>query len=321
MFNLFIKVFLIILLIIPKFSLTITGPLTKDFQNFLKEFGYDEFNFPRLDLGNTGSYGGKQDPQSKIEKIPIIFIHGNSDSALSIGTAFQTGWSSSIKYFLSKNYTSSELYATTWGDRDTLNASLRTHNCETITRIRRFIEAVRIYTQKSKVNIIAHSMGVTLGRGAIVGVDDCSYKSTISPMINTFIGISGANYGLCSCSGVYSYYFPTCNQINGFWPGDFDGSCMSCTTYPTPNNCSVDGIIYSQYLETLNTVKPLPASNVYSIWSVDDDIIKNNDYVRGQSTSYIPKSEFKIFDKLSHIESKDNTTSLQYKIITDNQLN
>ena len=36
-------------------------------------------------------------------------------------------------------------------------------------KVRKFIEAVIEYTKADKVNVIAHSMGVTLSRGAIKG--------------------------------------------------------------------------------------------------------------------------------------------------------
>uniref|UniRef100_A0A0N4ZDY4 Lipase n=1 Tax=Parastrongyloides trichosuri TaxID=131310 RepID=A0A0N4ZDY4_PARTI len=209
-----------------------TGPLTDDFRLFLKNIGYDVFNFSRIDLGSGGSFGGKIKSTDQVSKVPIIFIHGNSDGALSDGTKDGTGWSSSIEYFMSKNYTSQELYATTWGDRNIMNAYLRTHDCDTLIYIRRFIEAVKMYTKSSKVNIISHSMGVTLGRGAILGTDECTFGSSIKPIIDTFIGISGSNYGLCSCSGVNSLYFDTCNKKNGFYPGEFVGTCMECSSNP-----------------------------------------------------------------------------------------
>jgi alpha-beta hydrolase superfamily lysophospholipase len=35
--------------------------------------------------------------------------------------------------------------------------------------VRKFIEAVIEYTHAEKVYIVGHSMGVTLGRGAVIG--------------------------------------------------------------------------------------------------------------------------------------------------------
>src|SRR5256885_1046380 len=71
---------------------------------------------------------------------PVIFIHGNSDSALGTVSPY-TGWTSSISYFKSQGYTSAELYATTWGPADSSQASLQYHSKAYMTRLRAFIQA------------------------------------------------------------------------------------------------------------------------------------------------------------------------------------
>lgn len=50
-----------------------------------------------------------------------------------------------------------------------MNAGWRTHSNEYLTYNRKFVEAVIEYTGAKKINIIGHSMGVTLGRGIIKG--------------------------------------------------------------------------------------------------------------------------------------------------------
>lgn len=75
-------------------------------------------------MGSAGSYGGRTKSSDKVVKKPVIFIHGNSDAALYFDVE-ATGWTSSIKYFLQKGYTEQELYATTWGDADPLEAAIR----------------------------------------------------------------------------------------------------------------------------------------------------------------------------------------------------
>jgi hypothetical protein len=92
---------------------------------------------------------------------PVIFIHGNSDSALGTGSAGATGWTAAINYFKSQGYKTSELYATTWGPADLLQSSSQYHSRAHLTRIRAFIQAVKSYTGAAKVDIITHSMGVT----------------------------------------------------------------------------------------------------------------------------------------------------------------
>jgi triacylglycerol lipase len=61
------------------------------------------------------------------------------------------------------------MYTTTWGPADPNKASNNTHNKDYIMRIRAFVEAVIKYTGVPKVNIIGHSMGVTIGRKVIKG--------------------------------------------------------------------------------------------------------------------------------------------------------
>ena len=75
-------------------------------------------------MGTAGSYGGKASPGETIVQQPVVFIHGNSDTALHY--SFEaTGWSNSVQYFLKKGHKTSELYATTWGDANAMNAATR----------------------------------------------------------------------------------------------------------------------------------------------------------------------------------------------------
>src|SRR5262245_26680914 len=141
--------------------------LTAHFRNWLAANGYSGYNFARDDVSG-GSYGGKQNDSDAVINQPVIFIHGNSDSALGNGAAF-TGWTASINYFLSQGYKTSELYATTWGPADPALSIYQYHSKAYLTKIRAFIQAVKAYTGAAKVDVIAHSMGVTLARQAILG--------------------------------------------------------------------------------------------------------------------------------------------------------
>src|SRR5262245_14884744 len=69
--------------------------LTTHFRNWLAANGYSGYNFARDDAPG-GSYGGKQNDSDAVINQPVIFIHGNSDSALGNGAAF-SGWTASIK--------------------------------------------------------------------------------------------------------------------------------------------------------------------------------------------------------------------------------
>uniref|UniRef100_A0A7E4V436 Lipase n=1 Tax=Panagrellus redivivus TaxID=6233 RepID=A0A7E4V436_PANRE len=298
---------------------TVVGPISKDFKTWLNSYGYQDYNFDRSDIGASGSYGGRQTANEAISHRPIIFIHGNSDTAVASNSNF-TGWSASISYFLQNGYTPAELYATTWGDNVLNHFALRTHDCETVQRLRKFFEAVLKYTNADVVDVISHSMGVTLARkvikgGNLQGTDkNCSIGANLSNKVNVFIGIAGANYGLCLCNDIAAAMpeYLTCNTVNGFWSGRGNGNCTGFS----PENIG-QKIKYSEYLMDLNANPNLEGQKVYSMWSKADDLITNGCDVWGRSTALIPTSnDFVVFSNLTHMESKDSTVRTQFEFIS-----
>jgi Lipase (class 2). len=257
-----------------------TSGITPHFRNWLVANGYGSFDFARTDL-TGGSYGGRQNDADTVVNQPVIFIHGNSDKAVGTGVPGQTGWNASIQYFLSQGYKTSELYATTWGPANPLLASQQYHSREYLTRLRAFILAVKQYTGAAKVDIIAHSMGVTLARKAIKGgpafdaLAGGSYDlgPSLTSIVDTFVGIAGGNQGLASCylSGPTT---PTCSNTNGFYPGYLLGGFGPY------------GV--SAFLTELNSSTGYEGAYRYSIWSSVDEVIGYGCLVYGRNTCRIP---------------------------------
>lgn len=280
--------------------------LTPHFSNWLNANGYSSFSFERTDIVNGGSYGGKSDSSDTIENEPVIFIHGNSDQAIGDTSDEFDGWTSSIQYFLTQGYKESELYATTWGPANVALATQQYHSYEYLNYLRNFVEAVLQYTGAQKVDIIAHSMGVTLGRKVIVGgtgIDGQPYNlgDSLASYVDTFLGIAGGNYGLTSCYTAEE--FPTCGDVNGFYPG------ISW------------GVGLSTYLEDLNSDSDSEIGYVASMLSTADDVILYGDLVWGQYTSQIPGEDAsKIYNNLTHMELKSETCAEQLKIITQHAI-
>src|SRR5258708_24443814 len=135
-----------LVLTLPSLSLHAQGPsdpaygLSTDFRNWLTANGYDSYNFQRSDVAG-GAYGGRTTPGQAVVNQPVIFIHGNSDSALGTVSPY-TGWTSSITYFKSQGYTSAELYETTWGPADPAQATQQYYSKAYITLLRDYIHAV-----------------------------------------------------------------------------------------------------------------------------------------------------------------------------------
>lgn len=285
-----------------------TSGLTPDFRSWLSANGYSSYDFARDDLVG-GSYGGKASSTDTVVNQPIIFIHGNSDKAVGSASG-QTGWTQSIEYFQSQGYKPSELYATTWGPADSLLASQQYHSKAYVMKIRKFIEAVKAYTGATKVDIISHSMGVTLARKAVLG----GYASdslaggqyyvggAITSSVDAFVGIAGANLGLVSCyqTGPTT---PTCGSTNGLYPGYWNGIGVSGR---------------SAYLNNLLASSSYEGTYRYTIWSTVDEIIGYGDLVYGDYTSRLPgQTGEKVYSSApyGHFGCKDLTGYYQWRMV------
>jgi hypothetical protein len=276
------------------------GVLTTDFQTWLAAHGYGADDFARM--GTGGSFGGRATAGDAVPKIPIVFVHGNSDAAIGRGGQL-TGWDAPRRYLLSRGWTDAALYATTWGPADPTKANDQSHDRAYLTRLRRFISAVQQYTGASKVVVVTHSMGTTLARKAIEGgsgTDAAGADALGAPLtsiVDTFIGIAGANWGLVYC---YSTPDPaTCSKVYGFWPG------ANATDGP------------STVLAAMNATSHDEGAHVFSYCSKDDEILGLGGVVWGKSTCSIPGEDAAANgDGLQHVPLKDQSGPTIEKLIT-----
>jgi len=126
-------------------------------------------------LGWGGGHG-------EIDNTPIVFIHGNAHSA--------DNWITMATYFAEEGYSWNELWAMSY--LQVVNDENYNSNEGNWQEIDEFVQAVIDYTGEEKVNIIAHSLGVTLARTWLRHTEDYA-------QVNTFIGIAGANHGVSFC--------------------------------------------------------------------------------------------------------------------------
>ena len=289
----------------------LTPGLTPDFVAWLDANGYSGYSFERADVVG-GSYGGRELAGQTLSHQPVIFIHGNADSALGHGPGL-TGWSDSIEYFLSQGYSKAELYATTWGPADVLETSLQYHSRAYLEYLQAFVEAVLDYTGADQVDIISHSMGVTLARKVVKGGPGNDLAAggaydlgpALTARVDTFVGISGGNLGLASC-----YYTgpttPSCGSTNGFYPGYMVG-------WWGPYGVS-------NFLVELNSSSGYEGDRVYTIWSQVDEVIGYGCIVWGSYTTRIPGQDGeKRFTSYpyGHVNSKDLTGYYQLRMVRD----
>ncbi|HEX8825098.1 MAG TPA: lipase family protein [Archangium sp.] len=264
---------------------------SNDFKSWLNANGYGKYEFAK---GNVPAFGGKAGPGEKVTKEPVIFIHGNSDSA--------AGWKNSIETFSKQGYKPSEMYAMTWGPSNPKLAGQQHHSEKYLEEVRAFIQAVKEYTGAEKVDVIGHSMGVTLARKAIQGGDGFDpyagkkfdLGKPLTDSVDTFVGIAGANHGLASAL-MTGNLVPTTNTSTGLHPA-------------------------SSFLRDINAVSHDEGKHVYSIWSNVDELVGVG--IAG-FTSPIPGQDGqKVYGTypFGHMGLKNLTAETQLAMIRDHQI-
>jgi len=171
-----------------------------------------------------GGFGGGNCVASRT---PVIFVHGNSVNATFFAKPSTNGAPSVYDTLKAAGYTDCELFGITWlSPTEQAAQQLNFHTSTKAARIRDFITAVKAYTGKSKVDILAHSMGVTV---ALHGIT----FGNLWGSINSFVNVAGGLKGLSSCLsvGFANPAFTTCGSQNvfdsntfGFWPDGAAGA-------------------------------------------------------------------------------------------------
>jgi pimeloyl-ACP methyl ester carboxylesterase len=277
--------------------------LSDHFKAWLAASGYEVDDFDRSDLSG-GSFGGLASDSDCAKREPVIFVHGNADRALG-GT--YGGWSASLKHFVKQGYRRAELYGTTYGPASPLLMWDYTHSEENVMQVRTFIEAVLAYTGADRVDIIAHSMGVTMTRRAIKGGpgEDISGTFDVGPpltdRVDTFVGIAGGNLGLSAC--YMTPAVPACSMTDGFYPGQlFLGEVIGQSTF----------------IKELNETTGYEGAYRYSMWSVADEVVGGACLVWGSNTCKIPgHTAEKVYyvQPYGHYGMRDLTAEVQYQMV------
>lgn len=182
---------------IPASALTYTGGANQ-FAG-----GFSPSNAPNGGFGGGGCTA---------TRTPIVFLHGNGDEAKNWDYPSSTGVASVYDEFKAAGYNDCELFGLTWLSSSERGApQLNYHNPAKAAMVRDFINAVKSYTGKTQVDVIAHSMGVT------VAIHAADYGS-LWGSVRKFIAISGAVRGLASCyrAGYANPAATTCGSQNVF---------------------------------------------------------------------------------------------------------
>jgi len=203
----------------------------------------------------------------------VVLVHGNGASPSS--------WSNTYTALINQGYQSSDIFQPDWGSKTC--AACNNHSGSEETPVRNaLIDAIN-QSCTGKVDVIGHSMGVTL---AIQQID----KLNTSTNIDSFVGIAGASRGLRSC-GTYPF---------NVWT----------------STCGYYGLSVNSPL--LNGIANVPiASKVYSIKSYTDQIVCSTGIctVGGVHASQIQGEHASFTYVLGHFGLQSATVAKQLELI------
>jgi hypothetical protein len=197
-------------------------------QNTFVAPSYFAKDFPTFDDDvwglKLGGFGGLR-RGAPLHHTPVIFVHGNQADA-------QNWLDVMLQFQNDAGYTMQEMYALSYNglgnyyagapasitpsvlDQDYLqqnqnalaNGGKGAADDDEVPDLCRFIEAVQWYTGSQQVDIVAHSLGVTITRKLMY-----LYPSLAHDIV-AFAGIAGANHGTSVCNGLQTSYYG-CNEI------------------------------------------------------------------------------------------------------------
>lgn len=117
----------------------------------------------------------------------VVLVHGN--------TGDPSDWDNTYNELISRGYSSNEIYRPNWGSKSC--ASCNNHSGSEETPVRNAINNAVSASCTGKIDVIGHSMGVTLAAQQIIKQGQVS-------KVDAFVGVAGAYRGLLSC-GVYPW--------------------------------------------------------------------------------------------------------------------
>ncbi|MBP6902340.1 MAG: alpha/beta fold hydrolase [Burkholderiaceae bacterium] len=152
-----------------------------------------------------------------VTRTPVIFLHGNNDTPFPTACSNYGNARAFAQYLADNGYSTSELWGLGYqGDQcnlaaDQTNRSRIAHtNQANVPDLRRFVAAVLAYTGARKVDIVAHSLGVTLAR-------EWMRQDDAHDQVRRLVAVDGPNHGIINCSPSPANYFQLPGQ-GGFTP-------------------------------------------------------------------------------------------------------
>jgi pimeloyl-ACP methyl ester carboxylesterase len=160
---------------------------------------------------------------------PVIFLHGNNDTPFPTTCNPFGSVHSFAQFFADHGYATSELWALGYqGDQcdlltdQTKRSGVQHSTIANVPDLRAFVGAVLAYTGAKQVDIVAHSLGVTLAR-------EWMREDHADRLVRRFVAIDGPNHGIINCSPSLANYWQL-PALGGFTP-----QSAICQEYGSPD--------------------------------------------------------------------------------------
>lgn len=233
---------------------------------------FKNFKLPQLFLAGLAAFSAFAAQAACVDH--VVMVHGN--------TAYPSSWNSTVSALKGKGYLDSQIIRPSWGSKTC--AACNAHTSGNLDPVKSALRTAAANSCTGKIDVIGHSMGVTL---AMKAINDLGYAGRV----NSFIGIAGAQRGLNSC-GTYPYN-------------------VASTT------CGANGL--SKNSPLINSVRNKRyGSKMYSIKSYVDQVVcagVGGCYVGGAHTSNIDMQNASYDYSLGHFYLQTQTTSRQAELI------
>ena len=187
--------------------------------------------FPAITDASLGTpvlgFGGA----GPVHRTPVIFLHGNNDTPFPTAcNPFYGSVHDFAQFFEAHGYSASELWALGYqGDQcdlladQTKRSGVAHSTAANVPDLRAFVHAVLDYTGARQVDIVAHSLGVTLTRAWLR--EDRAYR-----LVRRFVAIDGPNHGIVNCSPSPANFWQLA-ALGGFTPDS-----AVCREYGSPTS-------------------------------------------------------------------------------------
>lgn len=186
----------------------------------------------------------------RIEHVPVIFVHGNNDSPFPTACNPYGRIQAFAQFFLENGYHPSELWGLGYqGDQcdlaqdSTYRSGISHTTAAAVPILREFVQAVLDFTHAKRVDIVAHSLGVTVAREWML--QDNAYRK-----VRALVAIDGPNHGIIDCSPNPANFYQLPSG------GGFTPNSAVCDEY---------GSDHTQLLTVLNAAGETPGPTHYLV--------------------------------------------------------